>query len=207
MSEPKNEAIEQKLEEIAKTGKSHVINTSIYSDEDIRGFLYYRSKLLKSPELILELNYLIKHPGFSKMNDEYPSVFPYEEVPKNMALLASWYSGEKEEDAFKKTESRYLIGEKKAIHAILAFHDDKISKEFLYLHVSGRFASKDEDSLPIYWGLRKVHTKCLRDIILYFLEDQDLKILGIDLEPNSAPNSAPNSETKETKETKESNDI
>lgn len=194
MNPPTNEAIEEKLKEIANTGKSHEINTSIYSDEDIRGFLYYRSKLLKTPELMLELNYLINHPGFSKMNDDYPSVFPYEEVPKNMALLASWYSGEKEENAFQKTETRYLIGEQKPIHAILAFHDETISKEFLYLHVSGRFASRDEESLPIYWGLRRVHSKCLRDIILYMLGDEDLKILGIDFQPNSAPTS----ESKDT---------
>ena len=186
MSEQRDEGIENKLEDISKSGQKHVVSANIYSDEDIRGFLYYSSKLLKTPELNIELQYLINHPGSSKLVDAPPSVFDYETVSEHKILLAAWYSGEKEEDAFRKTETRYIMNEEKQINGIVAFKDEKISKDdFLYILVSGRFASKDENSLPIYWSLKRVHSKSLRDIVLYILEDESLKILGIDLNSNT----------------------
>ena len=86
----KDENIEKALGEIASTGEKRVVSTSIYSDEDIRNFLYYSSKLLKTPELNMELQYLVGHPGSSKMADPIPSVFEYEELPKERLLLAAW---------------------------------------------------------------------------------------------------------------------
>ena len=89
MSEPRDEAIENKLEDISKSGQKHVVTANIYSDEDIRGFLYYSSKLLKTPELNMELQYLINHPGSSKLEDAPPSVFNYETVAEHKILLAA----------------------------------------------------------------------------------------------------------------------
>ena len=179
----KDENIEKALEEIASTGEKRVVSTSIYSDEDIRNFLYYSSKLLKTPELNMELQYLVGHPGSSKMADPLPSIFEYEELPKEKLLLAAWYSGDNETDAFRRTEDRYIIAEHKKINGIVTFKDEKISREFLYVYVNGRFASKDEESIPSFWDLIKVHSKSLRDLILYVIPDEDLKKLGIDFEP------------------------
>jgi hypothetical protein len=179
----KDENIEKALEEIASTGEKRVVSTSIYSDEDIRNFLYYSSKLLKTPELNMELQYLVSHPGSSKMADPLPSIFEYEELPKEKLLLAAWYSGDNETDAFRRTEDRYIIAEHKKINGIVTFKDEKISREFLYVYVNGRFASKDEESIPSFWDLIKVHSKSLRDLILYVIPDEDLKKLGIDFEP------------------------
>lgn len=179
----KDDKIEKALEEIANTNEKRVVTTSIYSDEDIRNFLYYSSKLLKTPELNMELQYLINHPGSSKMLDPLPSVFEYEELPKEKLLLAAWYSGDDEKDAFRRTEDRYIIAEHKKINGIVTFKDEKISREFLYVYVNGRFASKDEETIPSFWDLIKVHSKSLRDLILYIIPDADLKKLGIDFEP------------------------
>jgi hypothetical protein len=179
----KDDNIEKALEEIAKTGEKRVVNTSIYSDEDIRNFLYYSSKLLKTPELNMELQYLVGHPGSSKMADPIPSVFEYEELPKERLLLAAWYSGDDEKDAFRRTEDRYIIAEHKKINGIVTFKDEKISRDFLYVYVNGRFASKDEETIPSFWDLIKVHSKSLRDLVLYIIPDEDLKKLGIDFEP------------------------
>jgi hypothetical protein len=178
----KDDKIEKALEEIANTGEKRVVSTSIYSDEDIRNFLYYSSKLLKTPELNMELQYLVGHPGSSKMADPIPSVFECEELPKEKLLLAAWYSGDDEADAFRRTEDRYIIAEHKKINGIVTFKDEKISREFLYVYVNGRFASKDEESIPSFWDLIKVHSKSLRDLILYIIPDEDLKKLGIDFE-------------------------
>ena len=188
---PRDEDIEKTLEQIAKTGEKRFVSTSIYSNEDIRNFLYYSSKMLKTPELNMELQYLVGHPGSSKIEDNYPSIFDYEELPKEKLLLAAWYSGEKEEDAFRRTETHYLIAEQKKINGIVTFKDDKISRDFLYVYVSGRFASKDEETIPSFWDLRKVHCKSLRDLILYIIPDEDLKKLGIEFE------AAPEAEKKE----------
>lgn len=179
----KDDKIEKALEEIANTGEKRVVTTSIYSDEDIRNFLYYSSKLLKTPELNMELQYLINHPGSSKMLDPLPSVFEYEELPKEKLLLAAWYSGDDEKDAFRRTEDRYIIAEHKKINGIVTFKDEKVSREFLYVYVNGRFASKDEETIPSFWDIIKVHSKSLRDLILYIIPDADLKKLGIDFEP------------------------
>jgi hypothetical protein len=179
---PKDEQIEETLETIAKTGEKRFVSTSIYSDEDIRNFLYYSSKMLKTPELNMELQYLVNHPGSSKMEEPFPSIFDYEELPKEKLLLAAWYSGEKEEDAFRRTEERYIIAEHKKINGIVTFKDEKIGRNFLYLYINGRFASKDEDSIPSFWDLRKVHSKSLRDLILYVIPDEDLNKLGIEFE-------------------------
>lgn len=178
----KDDKIEKALEEIANTGEKRVVSTSIYSDEDIRNFLYYSSKLLKTPELNMELQYLVGHPGSSKMADPFPSIFEYEELPKEKLLLAAWYSGDDETAAFRRTEDRYIIAEHKKINAIVTFKDETISREFLYVYVNGRFASKDEESIPSFWDLIKVHSKSLRDLILYVIPDEDLKKLGIDFE-------------------------
>ena len=181
----KDEKIEEVLEQIAKTGEKRFVNTSIYSDEDIRNFLYYSSRILKSPELNLELQYLVNQVGSSKMNEDYPSIFDYQEIAKEKLVLASWYSGEKEEEAFRRTETHYIINEPKKINAIITFRDEKISKDFLYLLVTGRFASADENSLPVFWEPVRVHCKCLRDIVLYILSDDDNKKLGIEFQANT----------------------
>jgi len=181
----KDEKIEEVLEEIGKTGEKRFVNTSIYSDEDIRNFLYYSSKVLKSPELNIELQYIVNQIGSSKMSDDYPSVFDYQDIAKEKLVLASWYSGEKEEDAFRRTETHYIINEPKKINAIVTFRDEKISKDLLYLLVSGRFASADEKSLPVFWEPVRVHCTCLRDIILYILTDDDNKKLGIEFQANT----------------------
>ena len=181
----KDEKIEEALEQIAKTGEKRFVNTSIYSDEDIRTFLYYSSRILKTPELNIELQYIVNQIGSSKMIEEYPSVFDYQEIAKEKLVLASWYSGEKEEDAFRRTETHYIINEKQKINAIVTFRDEKISKDLLYLLVSGRFAAADENSLPVFWEPVRVHCSCLRDIILYILSDDDNKKLGIEFQANT----------------------
>ncbi len=179
---PKDEEIEKTLETISKTGEKRFVSTSIYSNDDIRNFLYYSSKMLKTPELNMELQYLVGHPGSSKVEDTYPTIFEYDELPKEKLLLAAWYSGEKEEDAFRRTDTHYIIAEQKKINGIVTFKDDKISRDFLYVYVNGRFASKDEETIPSFWDLRKVHCKSLRDLILYIIPDEDLKKLGIEFE-------------------------
>ena len=198
---PKDEEIEKTLENIAKTGEKRFVSTSIYSNEDIRNFLYYSSKMLKTPELNMELQYLVGHPGSSKIEDNYPSIFEYEELPKEKLLLAAWYSGEKEEDAFRRTETHYIISEHKKINGIVTFKDDKISRDFLYVYVSGRFASKDEETIPSFWDLRKVYCKSLRDLILYIIPDEDLKKLGIEFE--AAPVVNGDKKAEEAEEAKE----
>jgi hypothetical protein len=179
---PKDEGIENTLKQIAETGEKRFVTTSIYSNDDIRNFLYYSSKMLKTPELNMELQYLVGHPGSSKVEDSYPSIFEYEELPKEKLLLAAWYSGDKEEDAYRRTETHYIIAEHEKINGIVTFKDEKISRDFLYVYVSGRFASKDEETIPSFWDLRKVHCKSLRDLILYIIPDEDLKKLGIEFE-------------------------
>lgn len=179
---PKDEGIENTLKQIAETGEKRFVSTSIYSNDDIRNFLYYSSKMLKTPELNMELQYLVSHPGSSKVEDSYSSIFEYEELPKEKLLLAAWYSGDKEEDAYRRTETHYIIAEHKKINGIVTFKDEKISRDFLYVYVSGRFASKDEETIPSFWDLRKVHCKSLRDLILYIIPDEDLKKLGIEFE-------------------------
>lgn len=200
----KDEKIEEVLEQIGKSGEKRFVNTTIYSDEDIRNFLYYSSKILKTPELSTELQYLVNQPGSSKMNDDYPSIFDYQEIPKEKLVLASWYSGENETDAFKRTETHYIINERKKINAIITFRDEKISKDFLYILVSGRFASKDEESLPVFWDPIRIHCRCLRDIILYILDDTDLKKLGIEFQSSSETTPAPTVESEGSNESKES---
>jgi hypothetical protein len=202
---PKDEEIEKTLETISKTGEKRFVSTSIYSNDDIRNFLYYSSKMLKTPELNMELQYLVNHPGSSKIDDNYPSIFEYEELPKEKLLLAAWYSGEKEEDAYRRTETHYIIAEHKKINGIVTFKDDKISRDFLYVYVSGRFASKDEDTIPSFWDLRKVHCKSLRDLILYIIPDEDLKKLGIEFE--AAPEVAKEKPVEETKDDKEEDTV
>ena len=187
----KDEKIEEALEQIGKSGEKRFVNTSIYSDEDIRNFLYYSSKILKTPELNIELNYLVNQPGSSKMNDEYSSIFNYEEIAKEKLILASWYSGDNETDAFRRTETHYIINEPKKINAIITFRDEKISKDLLYLLVTGRFASKDDSSMPLFWEPIRIHCKCLRDIILYILNDDDLKKLGIEFQSNTDATEVP----------------
>ena len=183
MDRHKDEGIENMLEQIAATGEKRTVTTSIYGDEDIRNFLYYSSKILKTPELNIELQYIAGHPGSSKLADPIPSVFDYEEVVKEKLMLACWYSGDNEEDAFTRTETSYIINEKKKINGIITFKDEKISKEFVYIYVSGRFASAEEGKPPVYWEPIRVHCKSLRDLILYVIPDEDLAKLGIDFEP------------------------
>jgi hypothetical protein len=201
---PKDEEIEKTLETISKTGEKRFVSTSIYSNDDIRNFLYYSSKMLKTPELNMELQYLVGHPGSSKVEDTYPTIFEYEELPKEKLLLAAWYSGEKEEDAYRRTDTHYIIAEQKKINGIVTFKDDKISRDFLYVYVSGRFASKDELTIPSFWDLRKVHCKSLRDLILYIIPDEDLKKLGIEFEAAKlAEEDSKETPAEETKEDKE----
>jgi hypothetical protein len=179
----KDEGIENMLEKIAETGEKRFVSTSIYGDEDIRNFLYYSSKILKTPELNLELQFLVNHPGSSILKDEINSVFKYDEVAKEKLVLACWYSGENEEDAFRKTEDHYIINEQHKINGIITFRDENISNEFLYIYVSGRFASKDEETPPAFWDINRIHCKSLRDLILYIIPDADIQKLGIEFEP------------------------
>ncbi len=152
----------------------------------------------------MELQYLVGHPGSSKVEDTYPTIFEYDELPKEKLLLAAWYSGEKEEDAFRRTDTHYIIAEQKKINGIVTFKDDKISRDFLYVYVSGRFASKDELTIPSFWDLRKVHCKSLRDLILYIIPDEDLKKLGIEFEAaKPAEEDAKETPAEETKDDKE----
>jgi hypothetical protein len=191
MEPRKDEQIEKMLEQIATTGEKRFVTTSIYGDEDIRNFLYYSSKILKTIELNIELQYIVAHPGSSKLFEPIDSVFEYEEVAKEKLLLACWYSGEKEEDAFTRTEDSYIINEKKKINAIITFRDQTISKEFLYIYVSGRFAAEEDGKAPVFWDPIRIHCKSLRDLILYVIPNDDLKKLGIDFEPVTNPSSAP----------------
>jgi hypothetical protein len=191
MEPHKDEAIEKMLEQLANTGEKRFVTTSIYGDADIRNFLYYSSKILKSPELNIELQYIVAHPGSSKLFEPIDSVFQYEEVAKEKLLLACWYSGEKEEDAFTRTETSYIINEKKKINGIITFRDEKISKDFLYIYVSGRFASEEDGKAPVFWDPIRIHCKSLRDLILYVILNEDLQKLGIEFEPVSNPSSAP----------------
>jgi hypothetical protein len=183
MEQHKDEGIENMLEKIANTGEKRFVTTSIYGDEDIRNFLYYSSKTLKTPELNIELQYIVGQRGSSKLADPIPSVFEYDKVSKEKLLLACWYSGNNEEDAFTRTETSYIIKEKKKVNGIITFKDETISKDFLYIYVSGRFASEEEGKPPVYWDPIRVHCKSLRDLILYVISDEDLKKLGIDFEP------------------------
>ena len=75
------------------------------------------------------------------------------------------------------------------------FKDEKISKEFLYVYVSGRFASEEDGKTPVYWEPIRVHCKSLRDLILYVISDEDLTKLGIDFDPIVNPSSTPSCET------------
>jgi hypothetical protein len=191
MERHKDEEIEKMLEKIEVTGEKRIITTKIYGDEDIRNFLYYSSKILKTPELNIELQYIVGQHGSSKLLEPIDSVFDYEDVVKEKLLLASWYSGDKEEDAFTRTETSYIINEKKKINGIVTFKDQTISKDFLYIYVSGRFAAEEDGKGPVFWDPIRVHCKSLRDLILYVISNEDLQKLGIDFEPASNPSSAP----------------
>ena len=187
MEHNKDEGIEKMLGQIANTGEKRFVTTNIYGDEDIRNFLYYSSKILKTPELNIELQYIVGQHGSSKLADSIPSVFEYNEVAKEKLLLACWYSGDNEEDAFTRTETSYIIKENKKVTGIITFKDEKISKDFLYIYVSGRFASEEDGKIPVYWEPIRVHCKSLRDLILYVIADEDIKKLGIDFEPTVNP--------------------
>ena len=191
MEQHKDEQIEKMLEQIAVTGEKRFVTTNIYGDEDIRNFLYYSSKILKTAELNLELQYIVAQSGSSKLLEPIDSVFDYEGVVKEKLLLACWYSGENEEDAFTRTETSYIIKEHKKINGIITFRDEKISKDFLYIYVSGRFASEEDGKAPVFWDPIRVHCKSLRDLILYIIPNEDLQKLGIDFEPITNPSSEP----------------
>ena len=196
MENHKDEGIENMLEKIATTGEKRFVTTSIYGDEDIRNFLYYSSKTLKTSELNIELQYIVGQRGSSKLADSIPSVFEYDKVSKEKLLLACWYSGDNEEDAFTRTETSYIIKEKKKVNGIITFKDEKISKDFIYIYVSGRFASEEEGKPPVYWDPIRVHSKSLRDLILYVISDQDLKKLGIDFETTANTSSTSSCEVQ-----------
>jgi hypothetical protein len=179
----KNEQIENLLNDISKTGEQRFVSTNIFSDEDIRLFLYYRSKVVVKDELRIELERLISTNLHSLM-DDLPSVFKYEKVPERKLLLASWYDSEDDSDAFRRTDTHYIINKEKSLNAIITFKDSSISKNPLYIFVTGRFGSENEDSPPLFWNFFRVHIKSLRDLIMYVLKDKDLKQLGIQLEKN-----------------------
>ena len=179
----KNEQLENLLNDIGKSGEKGYINTNIYSDEDIRLFLYYRSQVIKTNELRIELEKLI-NANLHTLMDDLPSIFKYEKVPERKLLLASWYDGEDDETAFRRTDTHYIVPLEnyKSLNAIVTFEDFNISKEPLYIYITGRFGSENETSEPKFWGLYRIHCSSLRDIIMYILKEKDLKKLGIQLE-------------------------
>lgn len=176
-----NEQIENMLNHLSETGEKRLVTANIFSDQDIRQFLYYRSCIMNTTELHLELNRLIET-NFHTLMDDLPSIFKYEKVPDRKLLLASWYDGDDELQAFRRTDTNYIINEKKCINGIVTFEDNEISKEPLYIYITGRFGSEDENALPTFWAFYRIHCKSLRDIVLYILKDKDLKKLGIQLE-------------------------
>lgn len=177
-----NAQIETMLNKLGQTGEKRVVSANIFSDEDIRQFLYYRSCVMNTTELHLELNRLI-HTNLHSLVDDLPSVFKYEKVPEKMLLLASWYDGEDEAKAFRRTETKYIVNEQLCVNGIVTFEDKEISKNPVYIYVTGRFGSENEDSEePKYWNFYRIHCKSLRDIILYILKDKDHKKLGIQFE-------------------------
>ncbi len=176
-----NEAIENMLNKLSESGEKRVVSTNIISDQDIRQFLYYRSCIMNTTELHLELNKLIES-NLHTLVEDLPSVFPYNKVPERKLLLASWYDGDDETQAFRRTETKYIINEKKCINGIVAFEDKDISRDPVYIYIVGRFGSEDENSDPQYWAFYRIHCKSLRDIILYVLKEKDLQKLGIQLE-------------------------
>lgn len=183
MTTEKNVQLEKLLTDIANTGEKRYVNTSVYSDEDIRLFLYYRSQVIKTEELRIELEKLICA-NLHTLMDDLPSVFKYEKVPERKLLLASWYDGEDDSSAFRRTDTHYIVPveSRNTLNAIITFEDSSISKEPLYIYVTGRFGSENESSEPRYWALYRIHCSSLRDIMMYILKDKDLKKLGIQLE-------------------------
>jgi len=182
--------IDDMLQKMGETGEKRRVTTSIYCDEDIRSFLYYRSKVLKTPELGLEVQHLINNPICSLLIEEHKigSVITYDKtLPKERLLLASWYSGEQETDAFRRTEERYIIAEKLPVHGIVCFRDPSVCQtEFAYIYVSGRFASPTEEFDPIFWAPVRLFCTSLRDLCLYIIPGEELKHLGIDLSNEGA---------------------
>ena len=182
MAEPNsNEQIETMLNQLSETGEKRVVSANIFSDQDIRQFLYYRSCVMNTTELHLELNRLIQT-NLHTLMDDLPSVFKYDKVPERKLLLASWYDGDDESQAFRRTETKYIINEQKCINGIVTFEDKEISRDPVYIYITGRFGSDDENSEPNYKCLYRIHCKSLRDIVLYILKEKDHKKLGIQLE-------------------------
>jgi hypothetical protein len=182
-----NKEIEDALNQLAETGETRFVNTSIFSDTDILKFLYYRSLTLKSMELRYEADFLMRNVNkeAQKMDDAVNSIFEYYEVPESRVILASWYDGEKEENAFRRTDTHYILAEEKDVHAIYMFlmkEEGQLEPQNRYMYVSGRFASKDEESLPILWNAKKVCIKSIRELFLYVLDKPQLQKLGISLE-------------------------
>lgn len=175
--------IEGYLKQLEQTGEKRQVTTSIFSDEDIRSFLYYSSKMLKSRELFFEVQHLIINPICSRLAEPISSVIHYDQpLPKERTLLASWYSGTEEAAAFRRTDTRYIVAEKKAIHGIVCFRDPTVCQtEFVYLYVSGRFGSESETHEPLYWDPVRFFGTSLRDLLLYVIPTAELKHLGIEL--------------------------
>lgn len=176
-----NEQIENMLNKLSEAKEKHIVSANIFSDQDIRQFLYYRSCIMNTTELHVELSKLIESNLYSLI-DDLPTVFKYEKVPERKLLLASWYDGDDELQAFKRTETKYIINEKKCINGIVTFEDKEISRDPLYIYVTGRFGSENEDSDPGYQCIYRIHSKSLRDLVLYVLTEKDHKKLGIQLE-------------------------
>lgn len=132
-----NEQIENMLNNLSQTGEKRVVTTSIMSDQDIRQFLYYRSCIMNTTELHLELNRLIQT-NLHTLVEDLPSVFSYDKVPERKLLLASWYDGDDESQAFRRTDTKYIINEKKCINGIVTFEDKEISRDPLYIYVVDR---------------------------------------------------------------------
>jgi hypothetical protein len=179
------ESIDEVLKKLNQTGEKRQVTTSIYCDEDIRSFLFYRSKILKTPELSLEVQHLINNPICSLLNEEnkIDTVITYDKaLPPERLLLASWYSGDQETDAFRRTDERYIIAEKKPVHGIVCFRDPSVCQtDFAYIYVCGRFASPTEEYDPIFWAPVRLFCTSLRDLCLYIIPGEELKHLGIDL--------------------------
>ncbi len=175
--------IEGYLKQLEQTGEKRQVTTSIFSDEDIRSFLFYSSKMLKD-ELFFEVQHLIINPICSRLTEPISSVIHYDQpLPKERTLLVSWYSGiEEAAAAFRRTDTRYIIAEKKAVHGIVCFRDPKVCQtEFVYLYVSGRFGSESETHEPVYWDPVRLFGTSLRDLLLYVIPTDELKHLGIEL--------------------------
>ena len=178
--------IEGYLKKLEQTGEKRHVKTSIYSDEDIRSFLYYSSKMVQTRELFLELQHLIINPICSQLpeGEQISSVIQYKApLPQERTLLASWYSGEQEAAAFRRTDTHYIIGaDKKLLHGIVCFRDPKVCQtEFVYVYVSGRFGSESESAAaPVYWTPARFFSTSLRDLLLYIIPTNELKHLGIE---------------------------